>query len=94
MKNTPIPEPADIAEGVIAYMASMGYKQTHYVDDVTTVTPNPKQAEESAIEAGIPLLVRTGVRYTDSEAVRVTITTMPTGRNVLRYELGTGVPNA
>ncbi|MEU0601397.1 GntR family transcriptional regulator [Streptomyces sp. NPDC006393] len=94
VKNTPIAEPADIPEGVIAYMASIGYTQTRYVDDVTAVMPNPKQAEELAVEAGIPLLVRTRVGYTDERPVRVTITAMPTDRNVLRYELGAGKPNA
>ncbi|MGI5481958.1 GntR family transcriptional regulator [Streptomyces lavendofoliae] len=94
VKNTPIAEPADIAEGVIAYMASLGYRQTQYIDDVTAAMPNPKQAEELSVEAGVPLLVRTRVGYTDSRPVRVTVTMMPTDRNVLRYELGTGAPNA
>ncbi|MEU6221282.1 GntR family transcriptional regulator [Streptomyces sp. NPDC047022] len=94
VKGTPIAEPADIPEGVIAYMASIGHKQIRYVDDVTAVMPNPKQADELAVEAGIPLLVRTRVGHTVSTPVRVTVTSMPTDRNVLRYELGTGVSNA
>lgn len=94
VKDTPIAEPADIPEGVIAYMASIGHKQIRYVDDVTAVMPNPKQAAELAVEAGIPLLVRTRVGYAEAGPVRVTITAMPTDRNVLRYELGTGESNA
>lgn len=90
VKNTPIAEPADIPEGVIAYMASLGHRQTRYVDDVTAVMPNPRQADELAVEAGVPLLVRTRVGYTEKRPVRVTVTAMPTDRNVLRYELGTG----
>ncbi|MDT3396143.1 GntR family transcriptional regulator [Streptomyces sp. B1866] len=88
VRNTPVAEPADIPEGVIAYMASMGYGQVRYVDDVTALMPNPKQAEELAVEPGVPLLVRTRVGYTEERPVRVTVTSMPTDRNVLRYELG------
>ncbi|MFD7499954.1 GntR family transcriptional regulator [Streptomyces sp. NPDC059850] len=87
--NTPIAEPADIAQGVIAYMASLGYRQVRYVDDVTAAMPNPKQADELAIEPGVPLLIRTRVGYTTTIPIRVTVTAMPTDRNVLRYELGT-----
>ncbi|GAA3754417.1 GntR family transcriptional regulator [Streptomyces tremellae] len=89
VSNTPIAEPADIPEGVIAYMASMGHVQVRYVDDVTAAMPTPKQADELAVEPGVPVLVRTRTGYTATEAVRVTVTTMPTDRNVLRYELGT-----
>ncbi|MGW2507853.1 GntR family transcriptional regulator [Streptomyces scopuliridis] len=89
VKDTPVAEPADIPEGVIAYMASIGHAQVRYVDDVTAVMPTPKQADELAIEAGVPLLVRTRVGYTETGPVRVTITAMPVDRNVLRYELGT-----
>ncbi|MFJ9819970.1 GntR family transcriptional regulator [Streptomyces sp. NPDC101151] len=94
VKNTPVAEPADIPEGVIAYMASIGHKQVRYVDDVTAVMPNPKQAADLAVEAGIPLLIRARVGYTETGPVRVTTTAMPTDRNVLRYELGTGESNA
>ncbi|MGG7574259.1 GntR family transcriptional regulator [Streptomyces sirii] len=94
VKNTPIAEPADIAEGVIAHMASMGHAQVRYVDDVTATMPNPKQADELAVEAGVPLLVRVRVGYTEEGPVRVTVTSMPTDRHILRYELGTGNPNA
>ncbi|MFF3751282.1 GntR family transcriptional regulator [Streptomyces sp. NPDC002018] len=89
VKNTLVAEPADIPEGVIAYMASMGYTQVRYVDDVTAVMPNPKQADDLAVEPGVPLLVRSRTGYAESGPVRVTVTAMPTDRNVLRYELGT-----
>jgi GntR family transcriptional regulator len=94
VKNTPIAEPADIPEGVIAYMASIGYTQIQYVDDVSAVIPDPKQADELAIETGIPLLTRTRTGYTETGPVRVTVTAMPTDRNILRYELGAGTFNA
>lgn len=94
VKNTPIAEPADVKEGVIAYMASMGHVQVRYVDDVTAAMPNPKQADELAVEAGVPLLIRTRVGYTETRPVRVTVTAMPVDRHVLRYELGTGHSNA
>ncbi|MEU7182302.1 MULTISPECIES: GntR family transcriptional regulator [Streptomyces] len=94
VKNTPIAEPADVAEGVIACMASMGHIQVRYVDDVTATMPNPKQADELAVEGGVPLLVRTRVGYTKTGPVRATVTAMPTDRHVLRYELGTGKSNA
>jgi GntR family transcriptional regulator len=93
VKNTPVAEPADIPEGVIAYMASIGYAQIRYVDDVSAAIPNPKQADELGIETGVPLLVRTRTGYAKAGPVRVTVTAMPTDRNVLRYELGTGVSN-
>ncbi|MEU4686797.1 GntR family transcriptional regulator [Streptomyces xinghaiensis] len=89
VKGTPIAEPGDIQQGVIAYMASMGYVQTRYVDDVTAAMPNPEQVNELKLEPGVPLLIRTRTGYTDEEKpVRVTVTAMPTDRNVLRYELG------
>lgn len=89
VKDTLVAEPADIPEGVIAYMASIGHAQLRYVDDVTAVMPNPGQADELAVEPGVPLLVRTRTGYTEKGPVRVTVTAMPTDRNVLRYELGT-----
>ncbi|MFF7193072.1 GntR family transcriptional regulator [Streptomyces sp. NPDC008079] len=89
VRDTPIAEPADIPQGVIAFMASMGHAQVRYVDDVTASMPNPKQEEMLSMDPGVPLLVRTRVGYTDSRPIRVTVTVMPTDRNVLRYELGT-----
>lgn len=94
VKNTPVAEPADIPEGVIAYMASIGHAQVRYVDDVTAVMANPKQADDLTIEPGIPILLRTRTGYTEDGPVRVTVTAMPTDRNVLRYELATREPNA
>ncbi|MEU6079031.1 GntR family transcriptional regulator [Streptomyces sp. NPDC047108] len=88
VRGTPIAEPADIPQGVIAYLASMGHAQTRYLDDVTAVMPNPAQTSELNVEPGVPLLVRTRTGYADERPVRVTVTAMPTDRNVLRYDLG------
>jgi GntR family transcriptional regulator len=89
VKGTPIAEPGDLPQGVIAYMASMGYVQSRYVDDVTAAMPTPEQANDLRIEPGVPLLIRTRVGYTEEGTpVRVTVTAMPTDRNILRYELG------
>jgi GntR family transcriptional regulator len=88
VRDTPIAEPADIPQGVIAYLASMGYAQTRYLDDVTAAMPNPAQINELEIDPGVPLLIRTRIGYADERPVRVTVTAMPTDRNVLRYDLG------
>ncbi|MFI1091930.1 GntR family transcriptional regulator [Streptomyces sp. NPDC020917] len=89
VRDTPIAEPADIPQGVIAYMATIGHAQVRYVDDVSATMPNPKQADLLSMDPGVPLLVRMRVGYTTDRPVRVTVTVMPTDRNVLRYELGT-----
>lgn len=92
VKDTQIAEPADIAEGVIALMASLGYVQIRYIDDVTARMPNPAESKILNIDPGLPVLVRTRTGHAEDRPVRVTVTVMPTDRNVLRYELS-GVRN-
>lgn len=85
--GTPIAHPADIPEGVIAYMAGMGHEQVRYSDEVSARMPTPEEAREMHIPQGIPVLVQYRTGYTTERPVRVTIMIWPADRAKLVWEL-------
>lgn len=85
--GTPIMEPADIPQGVIALMRDMGYEQVWYRDDLETRMPDPDEADRLQIPPGVPVLVQYRTGYTEEgRAVKVTITIWPGDRTSLIYD--------
>jgi GntR family transcriptional regulator len=87
VENTPIMSPRDIPQGVIAFMASIGIKQTHYVDELTWRMPTPTEASRLEIPPGVPVLIHFRTGYAEERPVRATVTVMPGDRHRLVYEL-------
>lgn len=86
-EGTLIEHPADIPQGVIAYMAELGYPQDHYQDELMTRMPTPYEAERLNIPPGVPVLVHTRTGYTTERPVKVTITIWPGDRTNLVYDV-------
>lgn len=87
VRGTQLMEPRDVtAPGGI--LASIGYPQTRFVDEITIRMPTKDEAERLGLQAGTPVAehVRTGYGE-DGTPLRVMVTTVPGDRNVLVYEL-------
>lgn len=85
-EGTLIENPADIPQGVIAYMRDLGYAQARFRDDLKMRMPTPDEAERLSIPPGVPVLVQYRTGYTTEMAVKLTITTWPGDRTMLVYE--------
>lgn len=85
-ENTLIENPADIPQGVIAYMAELGYVQDQYRDDLGTRMPTPGEAERLQIPPGVPVLVQYRTGYMQERPVKVTLTIWPGDRTSLVYD--------
>ena len=85
-EGTLIENPADIEQGVIAYMAELGYVQERYRDELSSRMPTPSEAEHLQILPGVPVLVHRRTGYTSERPVKVTITIWPGDRSNLVYE--------
>lgn len=84
--GTLIENPADIPEGVIAYMAERGYVQDQYRDDLSARMPTPSEAERLQVPPGVPVLIQYRTGYMDGKPVKVTMTIWPGDRTSLVYE--------
>jgi GntR family transcriptional regulator len=85
-EGTPIMHPADVAQGTIALMADLGYKQVRYRDDLETRMPTPDEADRLQIPPGVPVLVQYRIGYTTERPVKLTVTVWPGDRTILVYE--------
>ena len=85
-EGTLIEDPADITQGVIAYMAELGYVQVRFRDDLKMRMPTPDEAERLDIPPGVPVLVQYRTGYTTEAPVKLTITVWPGDRTMLVYE--------
>jgi GntR family transcriptional regulator len=85
-EGTLIENPADIPQGVIAYMRDLGFVQVRFRDDLKMRMPAPDEAERLSIPPGVPVLVQYRTGYTTERAVKLTITTWPGDRTMLVYE--------
>jgi GntR family transcriptional regulator len=89
-EGTPIAQPGDVPQGVIALMAEMGYAQPKHTDEVTARMPTPEERQRLLIPDGVPLMIQTRTGYTDKKMqhpVKVTVTRWPADRALLRWEL-------
>jgi GntR family transcriptional regulator len=84
--GTPIAHPADIPEGVIAFMAAMGHEQVRFSDELSARMPSPEEARELRIPPGVPMLVQHRIGYTETRPVRVTVMTWPADRVRIVWE--------
>ena len=87
-EGTLIEHPADVPQGVIAYMRDLGYIQVRMRDDLKMRMPAPIEAERLQIPPGVPVLVQYRTGYTTERPVKVTITIWPGDRTMLVYEFG------
>jgi GntR family transcriptional regulator len=85
-EGTLIENPADIPQGVIAYMRDLGYVQERFRDDLRMRMPTPDEAERLSIPPGVPVLVQYRTGYTTERPVKLTITIWPGDRTMLVYE--------
>ena len=72
--GTPITHPDDVKIGTIALMASLGYIQDHFADEVTARMPTPDEARALRMPAGVPLIIQIRTGYTPERPVKVTVT--------------------
>lgn len=86
-EGTLIEHPADIPQGVIAYMAELGYPQVRYHDELGSRMPSPAEAGRLQIPPGVPVLVQHRTGYTTERPVKVTITIWPGDRTSLVYDV-------
>lgn len=86
-EGTPLANPEDIPQGVIALMREMGYEQVGYTDEIEARAPDPVEAQRLRIPTGWPVIVHTRIGRTETRPVRVTRTIWPADRTRLRYEL-------
>ncbi|WP_051114277.1 UTRA domain-containing protein [Actinopolymorpha alba] len=80
--------PRDIPQGTIRAMASHGYVEVGYVDEITTRMPSPDEARKLALGTGAPVLVYIRTTYTKERPLRLTLTIFAGDRNRIMYELG------
>jgi GntR family transcriptional regulator len=85
-EGTLIENPADIAQGTIAYMAELGYVQDQYRDDLGARMPTPDEAVRLEILPGVPVLVQYRTGFMGERAVKVTVTIWPGDRTSLVYD--------
>jgi GntR family transcriptional regulator len=85
-EGTLIEHPADVTQGVIAYMRDLGYIQVRMRDDLEMRMPTPGEAERLQIPPGVPVLVQYRTGYTTERPVKLTITIWPGDRTMLVYE--------
>ena len=85
-EGTLIENPADVTQGVIAYMRDLGYVQTRFRDDLEMRMPTPDEAERLSIPPGVPVLAQYRIGYTTERPVKLTITIWPGDRTMLVYE--------
>lgn len=85
-EGTPIMHPADVAQGTIALMEDLGYKQVWYRDDLETRMPTPDETDRLQIPPGVPVLVQYRSGYTTERPVKLTVTVWPGDRTNLVYE--------
>lgn len=86
-EGTLIEHPADIPQGVIAYMAELGYVQIRYLDELSSRMPTRQEAERLQVLPGVPVLVHQRTGYTAERPVKVTVTIWPGDRTNLVYEV-------
>lgn len=86
--GTLIEQPADIPEGVIAYMRrELGIEQVRYEDAIESRPADADEIEQLGVLPGWPVIVQTRVGYTVDAPVRVTVTVWPADRSRLVYGL-------
>jgi GntR family transcriptional regulator len=85
-EGTLIEHPADVPQGVIAYMRDLGYDQVRFRDDLKMRMPTPGEAERLQIPPGVPVLAQYRTGYTTERPVKVTVTVWPGDRTILRYD--------
>lgn len=85
--GTDVMSPADIPQGVIAYLREVkGIEQADYQDELEWRMPTPAEVSALSILPGVPVLLQYRTGYTsDSRPVRVTVTTWPGDRARLIY---------
>jgi GntR family transcriptional regulator len=80
--------PADVPQGIVALMASRGYKQVRYRHELHWRPPTPDEAQALELPAdGVSVLVQYNTGYTAERPVKVTITTWPGDSHALIYDL-------
>lgn len=85
-EGTRLAQPEDIPEGGIAYMASLGYDQTRFTDEVSARNPAPDNVRELRIPRGVPVLIQYRTGCTTERPVKLTVTTWPADRVRLVWE--------
>jgi GntR family transcriptional regulator len=80
--------PRDIPQGTIRTMASHGYVEIGYVDEITTRMPSPEEARKLDLGAGTPILEYIRTTFTEDRPLRLTVTVFAGDRNRIMYELG------
>lgn len=86
-KDTAIMSPADIPQGVIAYMRELGYEQVRYRDELEARAPDPIERRRLNIPSGWPVIVQVRIGFTATRPVKVTETVWAADRTRLVYEL-------
>ena len=85
--GTDVMSPADIPQGVIAYLRDVkGIDQADYQDELEWRMPTPAEVTALSILPGVPVLLQYRTGYTSGgQPVRVTVTTWPGDRARLIY---------
>ncbi|MGW4992238.1 GntR family transcriptional regulator [Streptomyces mirabilis] len=81
-------DPGDIEEGTTRYLASFGFEQVGYADEIATRMPTPEEERLLEIGRGVPVLIWTRTGYTTERPVRCTVTTFRGDLNRMNYEIG------
>lgn len=85
-EGTRIALPADVPEGVINYMRTLGHVQVRGEDDVTARMPSPEEGRVLRIPKGVPVIVVYRTGYTSKRPVKVTKTIWPADRTRIRWQ--------
>lgn len=89
VEGSPIVSPTPIQRGVRQLLADMGYKQTHYIDELTVRMPRPPEVSRLDIGPGIPVMVHQRIGMTEKGPVRWTRAIFPGDRHSIVYEVPT-----
>lgn len=86
-EGTAIMHPADIPQGVIAYMRTeMGIEQVRFTVEFGARMPVPEEARALSIPPGIPVITEYRTGHSPDRPVKVTVTVWPADRTWLRCE--------
>lgn len=80
--------PRDIGEGTVRRMASIGYRELGWADQVSSRPATAEEAQTFELAPGVAVIIYRRVAWTDQRPIRLTRETLPADRNLIAYESG------
>jgi GntR family transcriptional regulator len=80
--------PHNIKEGTVRRMASFGHVEVACIDEHTSRPPTPAEQARLGMPVGTPMKVWTRTAATTTRVTRVTVTFLPSDRNLIVHKQG------